>query len=94
MDYQKCVFKNKLIGKVISKCTSVIKETMMNNKTNIANDDTTTSIFIGLFPVLMFIGITCFFIFAYFKWIKGKKLFDKIFKNKHFNDASKIHSDY
>ena len=67
---------------------------MMNNKKNIANDDTTTDIFIGLFSVLMFIGIIYFFVFAYFKWIKGKKLFEKIFKNIHFNDVSKIHGDY
>ena len=79
LDYKKCDCKNKLIGKVISECTSLINETMMNNKNNIANDNTTTNIFIGLFSVLIFAGITCFCIFAYFKWIKGKKLF----KNKY-----------
>ena len=52
---------------------------MMNNKKSIANDDT-TSIFIGLFSVLMFAGITCFSTFAYFKWIKGKDLFLKNLK--------------
>ena len=71
LDYKKCVCKNKLIGKIISECTSLINETMMNDKNNIVNDDT-TSIFIGLFSVLLFIGIVCFCIFAYFKWIKGK----------------------
>ena len=49
----------------------------MNNKKNIANDNTIINIFIGLFSVVMFIGIVCFCIFAYFKWIKGKKLFKK-----------------
>ena len=29
----------------------------------------------------MFIGIVCFCVFAYFKWIKGKKLF----KNKYID---------
>ena len=77
LDYKKCVCKNKLISKIISGCTSIINETMMNDKNNIANDDTTTSIFIGLFSVVMFIGIVCFCVFAYFKWIKGKKLFKK-----------------
>ena len=67
---------------------------MMNNKKNMDNNDTTTNIFIGLFSVVMFIGFVCFCIFAYFKWIKGKKLFEKRFKNKHFNDVSKIHGDY
>ena len=50
--------------------------------------------FIGLFSVLMFTGITCFCIFAYFKWIKGKKVFEKRFENKHFNDVIKIDGDY
>ena len=57
----------------------------MNNKTSIVSDDTTKNIFIGLFSVLMFTGITCFCVFAYFKWIKGKKLFEKRFENKHVN---------
>ena len=78
LDYKKCVCKNKLIGKIISECTSIINETMINDKNNIANDDTTTSIFIGLFSVVMFAVIVCFCVFAYFKWFKGKKLF----KNK------------
>ena len=50
---------------------------MKNNKDNIANDNTITNVFIGLFSVLMFAGITCLCVFAYFKWIKGKKLFKK-----------------
>ena len=94
LDYKKCICKNKLIGKVISKCTSFINENMMNNRTSIVSDDTTKNIFIGLFSVLMFTGIACFCVFAYFKWIKGKKLFEKRFKNKHFNDVTKIHGDY
>ena len=79
LDYKKFVCKNKLIGRVIAECTSVISETMMNNKDNIANDNTITNIFIGLFSVLMFAVIACFCVFAYFKWFKGKKLF----KNKY-----------
>ena len=78
LDHKKCVCKNKLIGKVIAECTSVINETLINNKDNIPNDNTTTYIFIGLFSVLLF-GIVWFCVFSYFKWIKGKKLF----KNKY-----------
>ena len=74
-----CVCKNKLIGRVTAECTDIINETMMNNKNNIANDNTTTNIFIGLFSVVMFIGIVCLCVFAYFKCIKSKKLF----KNKY-----------
>ena len=79
LDYKNCICKNKLIGRVIEECTSIINETMINNKNNIDNDNTITYIFIGLFSVLLFIGIVCFCVFAYFKWIKGKKLF----KNKY-----------
>ena len=82
-DYKNCVCKNKLVGRVIAECTSVINETMINNKKNISNDDTITNIFIGLFSVVMFIAIICFCVFAYFKWIKGKKLFKNKFKNKY-----------
>ena len=60
LDSKKCVCKNKFIGKVISECTSLINESMMNNKKNISNDDTITKLFIGLFSVVMFIGIVCF----------------------------------
>ena len=77
LDYKKCVCKNKLIGKIISECTSIINETMMNNRDNIANDNTITNIFIGLFSVAMFIGIVCLCVFTYFNFIKGKKLFKK-----------------
>ena len=45
------------------------------------------------YKYLSFAGITCFCVFAYFKWIKGKKLFKKRFENKHCNDVSKIHGD-
>ena len=77
LDHKNCVCKNKLIGRVIAECTSVIiNETMMNNRDNITNDKITIYIFIGLFSVLLFIGIVCFCVFAYFKWIKGKKLFN------------------
>ena len=79
LDYKKCLCKNKLIGKLISECTSLINEIMMNNKTSIVSDDNTKNIFIALFSVLRFIGITCFCVFAHFKQIKGKKLF----KNKY-----------
>ena len=52
--------------RVIGECTSLINETMINNKDNINNDNTTTYIFIGLFSVVMFIGFVCFCVFAYF----------------------------
>ena len=72
------ICKNKLIGRVIAECTSVINEAMINNKNNIDNK-AITNIFTELFSVVMFAVIVCFCVFAYFKWIKGKKLF----KNKY-----------
>ena len=76
LDHKNCDCKNKLVGRIIGECTSVINETMMNNVDNKDNDNTITYIFIGLFSILLF-GIVCFCVFAYFKWIKGKKLFKK-----------------
>ena len=76
LDHKNCVCKNKLIRRVIAECTSVINETMMNNVDNKDNDNTITYICIGLFSILLF-RIVCFCIFAYFKWIKDKKLFLK-----------------
>ena len=52
---------------------------MINNRDNKDNNDTITYIFIGLFSVVIFIGIVCFCVIIYFKCIKGKKLF----KNKY-----------
>ena len=77
LDHKNCICKNKLIGRVTEECTSIINETMLNNKDNIANDNTITNIFIGLFSVLLFVAIVCFCVFAYSKSIKGNKLFKK-----------------
>ena len=91
LDYKNSICKNKLIGRVIAECTSIINKTMMNNSDNIANDNTITNIFIGLFSVVVFIGFVCFCVFAYFKWIKGKKLF----KNKYTDTlCNRLRCDY
>ena len=73
LDHKNCICKNKLIGRVIEECTNVINETMINNKDNIANDNTITNISIGLFSIVMFILIVCSCVFVYFKWLKNKK---------------------
>ena len=77
LDYKNCVCKYKLVGRIIGECTSVINEIMMNNRDNEDNDNTMKNIFIGLFSVLLFVGIVCFCVLAYFNWIKDKKLFKK-----------------
>ena len=79
LDHKNCICKKKLIGRVIEECTSIINETMINNKDNIDDDNAVWNIFIGLFSIVIFIGVVCFCVLIYFKWIKGKKLF----KNKH-----------
>ena len=76
LDHKNCVCKNKLVGRLIEECTSVINETMINNKDS-DNNNTLRNVFIGLFSVAVLIGIICFCVFAYFKWFKGKKLFKK-----------------
>ena len=85
LDHKNCICKNKLIGRIIEECTSIIKETMINNKDNIDNDNTITNIFIGLFSIVMFAAIVYFCVFVYFKRFKGKQLF----KNKYTYDTYK-----
>ena len=48
LDHKNCVCKNKLIGRAIEECTSVINETMINNnnKDNITNNNTYLILFI------------------------------------------------
>ena len=45
---------------------------MINIKHNIDNDNTICNVFIGLFSVLVIVGIVCFCVLAYFRWFKGK----------------------
>ena len=72
LDHKNCVCKNKLIGRVIEECTSVINETMMNNTTN-NNDNNFYRIMAYVFIGLFFISLViCFCVFIYFKWFKGK----------------------
>ena len=62
LDHKNCVFKNKLIGRVIEECTSVINETMINNKDNITNINTYLILFI-----VFLIGFIAFLIgFIYY----------------------------
>ena len=77
LDHKNCVYKNKLVGRLIEECTNIINEALINNKDNIDNCNTIQNVFIVLFSVAVLIGIICFCLFAYFKWFKGKKLFKK-----------------
>ena len=71
LDHKNCICKNRLIGRLISECTSIINEAMMNNN-NYDNDyNAITYVFIELFSLLLLV-IICFCVFAYFKWFKSK----------------------
>ena len=62
LDHKNCVCKNKLIGRVIEECTSVINETMINNN----KDNTTNNTYLILFIVFL-IGFIVFLIgFIYY----------------------------
>ena len=65
LDDKNCVCKNKLIGRVIEECTSVINETMINNKDNITNNKTYLILFIMFLTgfIVFLIG----FIYYYYR---------------------------
>ena len=67
LDHKNCVCKNKLIGRLIQEFTSVVNETMINNKDSCNNNYSLQNVFIGLFSVAVLIGIICICVFAYFK---------------------------
>ena len=86
LDHKNCVCKNKLIGRLISECTSAIYETMMSNNDN--NNDNNfyrimAYVFIGLFLISL---IICFCVFIYFKWFKGKYTNNKIYTYNYKNE--------
>ena len=84
--HKNCVCKNKLVGRVIEECTSIINETMINNKdNNTAEFNAINYVFIGLFLLTL---VICFCVFAYFKWFKGKyttnnKIYTYNYKNEY-----------
>ena len=75
LDHKNCICKNKLVSRLIEECTSVINETMINNKDS-SNNNTLRNVFIGLFSVTVLIEIICLCVII-FKRIKSKKLFKK-----------------
>ena len=63
LDHKNCVCKNKSVGRLTEECTSVINETMINNKDS-SNNNTLCNVFICLFSVLLLVGVICFCVFA------------------------------
>ena len=63
LDQKNCVFKNKLIGRVIEECTSVINEAMINNKDNITNNNTYLILFV-VFLIAFIVFLIGFFYYC------------------------------
>ena len=62
LDHKNCVCKNKLIGRLIEECTSVINGTVINNKDNTTKNNTYLILF-----VIFLIGFIAFSIgFIYY----------------------------
>ena len=66
LDHKNCICKNKLIGRVIEECISVINETMINNnKDNVTNNNTYLILFIMF--LIGFIVLLIGFIYYYYR---------------------------
>ena len=78
LDNKNCICKNKLIGRIIEECTSVINETMINNVDN-KDNNTTTYIFIGLFLVLLFLELFLFACLLISIGLKVKNYLKKVY---------------
>ena len=82
LDHKNCVCKNKLVGRLIEECPSVINETMINNKDSGNDNNTLYNVFIGLFSVAILIGIICLCVII-FKCTKSKKYLKNILIIEH-----------
>ena len=72
LDHKYCVCKNKLIGRLTEECTSIINETMINNKDNITNDNTYLILFIAF--LIGFIVLLIAFIYYCRRSNSNKKI--------------------
>ena len=73
LDHKNCICENKLIGRVIEKCTSIINETMINNnKDNITNNNTYLNLFI-IFLIGFIVFLIGFIYYYYYYRNNGNK---------------------
>ena len=77
LDHKNCICKNKLIGRVTEECTSVINETMINNKDNITNNNNNNTYLI-LF-IIFLIGFIYYYYYYYCNNANKRKLRDFIY---------------
>ena len=78
LDHENCVCKDYLIGRVIEECTSVINETMINNKDNITNNNTYLILFI-VFLIGFIVFLIGFIYYCRHSNFDRKKLRDFIY---------------
>ena len=79
LDHKNCIFKNKLIGRVIEECNSVINETMINNKDNITNNYNTYLILFILFLIELIVFLVGFIYYCQRNNANKRKLRDFIY---------------
>ena len=60
LDHKNSICKNKLIGRLIKECTSVINETMINNKDNTTNNNNNNNTYLILF-IMFLIGFIYYY---------------------------------
>ena len=77
LDHKNCVCKNKLVGRLTEECTSIINETMINNKDNITND--TYLILFIVFLIGFIVFLIGFFYYCRRSNADKKKLRDFIY---------------
>ena len=78
-----CICKNKLVGRLIEECTSVINETMMNNNNDDNDNDYDYNTIIYVSIGFFLLAIVCFCVFAYFSWFKNKYTNNAIYTYEH-----------
>ena len=78
LDHKNCICKNKLIGRVIEECASVINETMISNKDNITNNNTYLILFI-VFLIGFIVFLIGFIYYYYCNNANKRKLRDFIY---------------
>ena len=76
LDHKNCICKNKLVGRVIAECTSIINETMINNKNTTTKlssleHNTITYVLLGYFQYFYLLEL---FVFACLLILSGLKI--------------------
>ena len=79
LDHKNCICKNKLIGRVIEECASVINETVINNKDNITNNTNTYLILFIVFLIGFIVFLIGFIYYCQLNNANKRKLRDFIY---------------